>query len=159
MCATPYPKSSYNQKVRSRRREERGQPHRTHQKEPRHGGDVTGIVGSCDSACVYTSQDLSAGAGGEPPPGTLPAASLLRLSPGPFRGAPLTGQAPLPGGRSPGHTVSHSHGFSELGYKGSCLRADIPMLWSCQSSECFISHTSQPFVFCPRNTKFFEVGV
>lgn len=158
MCATPYPKSSYNQKVRSHRREERGQPHRTHQKEPRHGGDVTGIVGSCDSVCVYTSQDLSArGVSHLQVPSPQP--PCCSCHPGPSEVPLLQDKLPYRGGRSPGHTISHSHGFSELGYKGSCLRADIPMLWSCQSAECFISHTLQPFVFCPRNTKFFEVGV
>ena len=78
---------------------------------------------------------------------------------GPSEGPLLQDKLPYRGGGSPGHTISHSHGFSELGYKGASLIADTATLWSCQSSECFISHTSRPFIFCPRNTKFFKVGV
>ena len=162
VCATPYPNSSYNQKVRSDRREERGKPQGIHQKEPRRGGDMIGIVNRCVAVilcvCVFTSQDLSArGVSHLQIPSPQPPCCSCHL--GPSEVPLLQDKLPYRGGGSPGHTISHSHGFSELGYKGACLRADIPMLWSCQSSECFISHTSRPFIFCPRNTKFFEVGV
>ena len=110
VCATPYPNSSYNQKVRSDRREERGKPQGIHQKEPRRGGDMIGIVNRCVAVilcvCVYIPGFKCQG--GEPPPDTLPTASLLLLSSGPFRGAPLTGQAPLPG-----WWVSWSHNLTQ----------------------------------------------
>lgn len=161
MCATPYPDSSYNQKVRSDRREERGQPHGTPQKEPRHGGDVTGIVGRCVAVilcvCVCIPGFKCQGMSHLRVPSPQPPCWSCHL--GPSEGPLLQDKLPYRGGGSPGHTISHSHGFSELGYKGTSLIADTATLWSCQSSECFISHTSRPFIFCPRNTKFFKVGV
>jgi len=80
VCASPYPNSSYNQKVRSDRREERGKPQGIHQKEPTCGGDTIGIVNRCVAVilCVHPRSYVpGAGATSSYPLHSLPAAPVI----------------------------------------------------------------------------------